>query len=597
MIIPMKKVDLVIPAADHLKAVDALRDLGILHVESAELAEDAARSGLESALAELSRQDAVLQGLSAKGIAPADAALQGLSGQALVDKTRELLNEQARVARRTEQLETMYAELLPWGNFEPETVKKLETQGVHLYCCMASEKELAALQAQGRCCEILGRAERKVRFVVVSQAAVPADELPLVKLPELSLLAIEKELAELARSRKQVLSELLAVKTQLAELRAYSAELAESLEYLTVRDTLTLHYGKLLTLSGFVPAPELPRLVEAAKANGWGVVERDADAGREAVPTLLKVPKWAKIIDPLMSFIAISPGYNELDVSIPVLLFFSVFFGMLVGDAGYGLLFLGATVGLYFKMRNRVKPEQKRLFGLLGVLSSAAILWGALTGNYFGIECKGLPWLTTAPNKDGNVQLVCFSLALLQLSLGRALQFLAGSGWKHKIGQFGWILVLIGNFILVYNLLLAPGGNFPAAMLWLYGVGIACCAAGEIDWSDVGSIFGFPFSVVGSFVDMLSYIRLFAVGMAGFYLAKCFNDMAAPMMQQALTIPVGIVVLLFGHLLNITLAAMGVLVHGVRLNTLEFSNHLGLRWSGFLFQPFRRREVLEEAQK
>ena len=100
---------------------------------------------------------------------------------------------------------------------------------------------------------------------------------------------------------------------------------------------------------------------------------------------------------------------------------------------------------------------------------------------------------------------------------------------------------------------------------------------------------GFPFDVISSFVDMLSYIRLFAVGLAGYYLANCFDGMALGMMHHSWYGAVGgTLVLLFGQLLNVALCALGVLVHGVRLNTLEFSNHLGLRWTGIEFHPLRK---------
>ena len=186
------------------------------------------------------------------------------------------------------------------------------------------------------------------------------------------------------------------------------------------------------------------------------------------------------------------------------------------------------------------------------------------------------------------MQLICFILALAQLALGHAMRLSGDRHWRNVAGQLGWFCILFGNFVLICKLLLYPG-EYPGWLMVCYGVGVVLTAIGEIDWKDVGSIFAFPFSVVGSFVDVLSYIRLFAVGMSSFYLAACFNDMAAPLMDRALTIPLGLLVLLLGHLLNIALAAMAVLVHGVRLNTLEFSNHLGLRWAGFEFNPFRRR--------
>ena len=116
------------------------------------------------------------------------------------------------------------------------------------------------------------------------------------------------------------------------------------------------------------------------------------------------------------------------------------------------------------------------------------------------------------------------------------------------------------------------------------------------------AVLNLPFSLIGSFVDVLSYIRLFAVGLSGVYVATCFNDMGK-MVLNALPkewFVVGLIglilVALAGHILNILLGFMGVLVHAVRLNTLEFSNHADMQWSGFAFHPFAERNKINNNQ-
>ena len=117
----------------------------------------------------------------------------------------------------------------------------------------------------------------------------------------------------------------------------------------------------------------------------------------------------------------------------------------------------------------------------------------------------------------------------------------------------------------------------------------------DVNWKNPGDIFQFPFSIINSFVDVLSYIRLFAVGMAGFYIANSFNGMGVGLWKSSpWLLLIGIGVILFGHLLNIGLCMLSVLVHGVRLNTLEFSNHAGLSWSGSDFKPFKNNHQPEE---
>jgi V/A-type H+-transporting ATPase subunit I len=109
---------------------------------------------------------------------------------------------------------------------------------------------------------------------------------------------------------------------------------------------------------------------------------------------------------------------------------------------------------------------------------------------------------------------------------------------------------------------------------------------GGVNWLDIGDVFQFPFAVVNSFVDLLSYIRIFAVALAGYYIAANFNSMGSGLAADGwyLWLP-GSLVIAFGHALNIALCMMSVLVHGVRLNTLEFSNHVGVTWTGVPYRP------------
>ncbi|MGE4564575.1 MAG: V-type ATP synthase subunit I, partial [Victivallaceae bacterium] len=595
MIVPMRKIVLVMPVADRSSAVSALRELGVVHVAAVELPENARRLHLATELAEIDRLVTLLENLPGKA-EKVEISTKTHTGEALFRLIRDTVADNVKNDRRIDQLQQIRSELAVWGDFDGTAFESLRARGVQVYLCVAAVNEFARQQELGRVCHELSRDGKTVRFAIVSTEKLAPETMPLAKLPdEISLSAVNAELDCCRQRQRELEAKLRQLRSELPHLLAHKQELEEALEYLTVRDSLEAKFEQLLSIGGFVPEEELPKIAELARTQGWGLIDREADPAREAVPTLLKTPRWAHLIDPLMKFLAITPGYAERDVSIPVLFFFTIFFGMLVGDAGYGLIFLIGATAAYAKLHKK-RPELKTVLGLLILLNLSAVVWGALTGNYFGMQRPGLPWLASDKDKDLNVQLVCFSLALIQLSLGRCIQAFSGSSWKSLVGHLGWMLILIGNFILVYRLLLWPG-DFPVWMYICYGAGILAAAAGDIDWSDVGSIFGFPFSVVGSFVDILSYIRLFAVGMAGFYLAQCFNQMALPLMDNPLGLVAGLIVLCFGHLLNIALAAMAVLVHGVRLNTLEFSNHVGLRWAGFTFRPFAKRKEIQQAVK
>jgi V/A-type H+-transporting ATPase subunit I len=183
----------------------------------------------------------------------------------------------------------------------------------------------------------------------------------------------------------------------------------------------------------------------------------------------------------------------------------------------------------------------------------------------------------------------CFILALVQLSMGRLWKAVCMGNIKGYLSNIGWILVLIGNFILILKLLVYPG-SFPGFMWYFFIAGLLMVIFSDVDWKDPAAVFQFPFNIINSFTDVLSYIRLFAVGMAGFYIADSFNGMAGDVFRISPWLALAsAVILLFGHGLNLALCLMSVMVHGVRLNTLEFSNHVGLCWGGIKFQPFQNK--------
>jgi V/A-type H+-transporting ATPase subunit I len=160
------------------------------------------------------------------------------------------------------------------------------------------------------------------------------------------------------------------------------------------------------------------------------------------------------------------------------------------------------------------------------------------------------------------------------------------------VGQLGWVLFIWGNFFLASSLV--AGRSFPHFAFYFFIIGFVMMLF-SINYREIGEICGFPFAVLSSFVDLLSYIRLFAVGLSGLYVAENFNKMA----EGTFSLPyvgllLGIIIIIFGHSLNIMLGALAVLVHGIRLNTLEFSGQLGLHWSGFLYKPFKKMEIDED---
>ena len=591
MIVPMKKVTLLVMKKYEVEAVGKLRKLGVMHIEHGTLKDSKDRTATS---ADFSSMEKTANALALyKGAYNEEKAVAEFgSGEGVFAKAKAVIEENEKLNLRSEELQRDIQSLVMWGNFRREDLDDFKNKGLFVYLCLAQEKRFLELRENLSDCafEIVSKSKGQTAFAVISAVELDAKTLPLASLPrtDASLKELETELKKTVRNLKINRQILIRCGKALPLLQKYMVSQQEKIEFMQARDAMK-EFGEISVLNGFVPVPDFEDLQKLAAESGWGLFSEDADAEKEAVPTKLEVPKWVKTIKPLFDFLAISPGYNELDVSGAVLIFFTLFFGILIGDAGYGLVFF--IISLIGFLKNRNNQSLKAVFKLVMILSIAAIGWGAATSNYFGTAfLPGIPHLTDSAVKDGNTQLVCFFLGFVQICLGHFWRAVIDMKWRNVGAQLGWVLVMMGNFILVDKMLVNPG-TYPQIMVYFYAIGIILIAICEVNWRDAGSIFGFPSNIINSFVDLLSYIRLFAVGMAGYYLAFSFNMMAESVMKTGfIGIIAGIVILLLGHLLNISLAILSVLVHGVRLNTLEFSNHVGLQWAGFAYKPFAEKK-------
>ncbi len=586
MIVPMKKVTLLVLKKYEIEAVGKLKKLGVVHIQNTHLKDSRDRA---AGNADLNSMEKVANLLALyKGDFDREKAIaEFVSGEGVYERASAIFNENEKLELHREELLRDIQSLSLWGDFNRSDIEEFEAKNLYVYLCAAPEKRFRELQSAMSDCvfEVVSISRGQAAFVVISTEKLAQKDLPTVSLPknQASLSELEADLKKTENSLKINKKQLEHCGRALPLMLEFIAQQREKIEFLQCRDAM-LDCGEISVLQGFVPASDIEKLQKLASESGWGMLAEDADSTREAVPTLLKTPKWVKLIKPLFDFLAISPGYDELDVSGAVMIFFTIFFGILIGDAGYGAVFF--LISLIGFIKNRKNPAPKAVCKLVLMLSCAAIAWGAMTGNYFGMSLPGIPALTEASVKDQNTQLVCFFLGFVQICAGHFWRAVINLKWRNIGSQLGWILVMIGNFILVEKMLVKPGA-YPMYMIYFYAVGILLIAICEVNWRDAGSIFGFPSNIINSFVDLLSYIRLFAVGMASYYLAFSFNMMAENVMQSGIIgIVAGVVILFLGHSLNIALAILSVLVHGVRLNTLEFSNHVGLQWGGFAYKPF-----------
>lgn len=306
------------------------------------------------------------------------------------------------------------------------------------------------------------------------------------------------------------------------------------------------------------------------------------------------------------------PGYYEFDISVLFLMFLSIFFGMIVGDGGYGLIFFSLPFAIFVKKRIENKEVPPAII-LLMVFAVFTIIWGAITGTWFGHEefadnsflsifvIKRIDSFN--PRSSETVQKLCFILGTVHIAIAHFWGFLRDLKKKPRIkafAQFGWLVAVLGLYYVVLYIVLSPT-EYPiptyALVMVLSGiVAVVLFAQQEGDnffkgvLRGIGGIMPTFLDSIGAFSDIISYIRLFAVGLATVEIAKSFNQMAAGAGEGVIGVVAGILIIFLGHGLNLIMASLSVVVHGVRLNMLEFSSHLGMEWTGIAYKPFEEPE-------
>jgi len=594
----MKKVTLLAMAKDEQRALEILRDLGVMQLVQTGKYSSAAQNSLElyTSACRLARQLDALRSEEAE-LVPETSAERG---KAVLESAAELFERKLDLEMELSTLDQRLDRLAVWGDFKMETIETLRSKGVTVLLCSGSRDEFEAAKLLDDVSIFPVRENRSMvdfAAVITGDAKDISGKLPVFRLADdddpASLKCKYLEVKNRLEQTEKTLHDL-SCETESIEL--YCTGLSDAAEFDRAADAMQ-EYGEISVLNGFVPQPEIEALRNAAKQHGWGLLIVDPTTEDEDVPVLLKNNRFTRIIKPLFDFLGIAPGYWEIDISGGVLIFFTIFYAIIVGDAGYGVLF--GIISLFGLRAAKRKPALLAPMRLLLVLSVAATIWGALCGSWFGLSTIpgtqiAIPGLecfrdfASSTAKQANIQFFCFILAVCQLSIGRIWRTIRERNWRSAISNFGWMLIVWGNFFLTVRLIVYPG-EFPKFMYALYGAGLLLVMICGVNWKNAAAIFQFPFDIIGSFTDVLSYIRLFAVSLAGACIAGSFNGMGFNLGEVSVwLIPAGLLVAAIGHVLNIALALLSVLVHGVRLNTLEFSNHTGLSWSGQAFDPFKK---------
>ena len=577
MIVKMKKIILIMQSKDMSVALESLGSLGLLHVEHENMPVSENITKIKEDRERAIEAIAILPDIENR------EALK-ISEYGIVAETLDLMDEKEILIEKLHRIKHEIMIWEEWGNFDPEVIKGMEKRRVWVKLCKSTPQEEKDIP-EG---VILEKLFKKGNIIYC--AAISRKEITL---PFETLALPEMSLEEMLIEEKRYESRIDEIEKKFLEIGAYKKALEQYEEYLSSAIEFNEvaegagRFEKLSYIKGYCPAGRVEAVEKAASEEKWGILVNEPDEN-DAPPTLVINPKWVRIIEPMFNIINTIPGYREIDISPHFLIFFSIFFGMLIGDAGYGLVYFIAGLAMQKKFR---QLKDKSIFFLTYVLSSFAITWGLITGVFFGPH----PWLKPMVPyfaDNTNVQAFCFLIGAVQLSIAHIWKFLRKIPSLKALSDIGWICILWAAYFLAKSLILNFG--FPEFGKWIFIAGsvlvILFTSPMKNIFAGIGTGLGdYLLKLVNSFADIVSYIRLFAVGLAGVAIADAFNQIAISIgAGSILNCLLSVFVLFAGHTLNLVMGILAILVHGVRLNVLEFSGHLDMEWSGVRYAPFKR---------
>lgn len=593
MIVKMKKMTLLCTRASRERTLDVLRDLGVVHLQHIQPPEGEGLEDARNLVAHLQRAREVLP--KHPHVKPS-----GKTPHEVVKSVWELIHRKQALTEQIEVLDMNVRYYEPFGDFSPETVRALQADGISVKLYKTPIRDIPIAPDGTQLIE-LSRDRSSAFLALIGQGELVLDAEE-VALPSVSLDGMKKQQLELQADLEQVAEALSSFAGDYAAVDNLATEAEDHVRYLEARNGMG-RTEEVTYLRGFFPAEQEAALRETGAERGWAVMVEDPSA-EDDVPTLLRNPKWVSPIKAVFDMIGVIPGYKELDVSALFLIFLSIFFAFLIGDAGYGLLFIGLTLFGKFKTKGNVAAQPA--LNLLFLMSTCCVVFGVLTGNYFGIVLESLPaplsglssnYLTgkiaggwNADLAASHVMFVCFAIGTLHLTLAHGWNLLRKINSWSALTDLGWLCSTWALFSIVLQMVLYM--ELPAwvaaAQMPLLGTGVVLIIVSLLLTKSYFGLVTLALDVINNFVDIISYVRLYAVGAASLAIAQAFNGMAMDIGFSGFGAIGAACILFAGHALNIILGAMGVMVHGIRLNTLEFSGHAGVEWAGTHFNPFKK---------
>ena len=584
MIVPMSKITFMGIESEKIRFLQRLQDVGIAHLILP-------KEGVEpqDLIRELSRVTDIRKFLGRKG--SKGKPEEKLDAKAICAKREELGQQETEMHTDLLALRKLRAQVESWGDFSVEDVEALRQKKFHVQFFRISQRVFETLDFEGVFCQVVNEKGGEIFFVTFAPEPVRFNVME-EKLPSKRLSEIDREISYKLAKLEEIEKEYALLAEHLEGLEKAEAELTDLTEYqraiLNSREELD---ERLFIVQCWSPIEE-NELIEKIGGSFTLYHYSEKPGEQERMPVKLENPPAFDSGEDLVKIYSY-PNHLDFDPSPFVLYCFAVFFGMIVGDFGYGLILLGLTVWLRRKVTSQ-SPMATRMFRLMYLLSGSVLVWGVLGGGLFGIEFEPDHPLRRISvldygSQEGQKEIMIISIIIGMIHICLSL---AIKTYKDRdYSGIGWIIAIWSAFFLLNSKMAHGVDNKPATYGLIVGLAGVFLFSSKSRKPLLRIAEGFQglLGVVQIFSDVLSYLRLFALGVATVYIAQTFNILAGSV-SGGLPV-VGYVfagiILFIGHTLNLGLAIMGGVIHGLRLNFLEW-----YRWcfegDGLEYKPFQR---------
>ena len=619
MIEKMKKFTFLVTDREYEGFIESIRELGVVHVT--QLQQGATSTELQEAIYLEQRYARALDFLKIYGTKYAfklgTVVPEYDTPLSLLQKVEDLQVQENVLLHEEDELKKEFEMLEPWGDFSPEKVQRLsETIGMEMHFFRCTSKRFKAEWLDNFFAVPVNEYDKKTYFVTFSESR-PEIAAEHITLPQKSLSQVHAEIGEVKKQKFMVRQQMSAVANSLLPvLEEGMLEVRNDISLNKVHLSSEKTCGDVLHLMlGWVRADSTALLTEYLDKSHI-YYEMEDPAYEDDVPVQVTNGRFSCLFEPILKMYSL-PNYTDLDPTEFFAPFFMLFFGLCMGDAGYGLLIF--LVGLFLALKG---AQDMKGYGRLAMwLGAATIVCGLATGTVFGIDLTQQDWAFLEPvkpyflNDNGVGPIFGYSpmmvlsvvIGMVQVLLGMILKgckAIKNYGWPYAVGTFSWVAALLGAIVL-YGL---PACGVELAM-WvqyiLYGI-IGISALGIFLYNNPASYkkpalgvlsnigggvwetYGMATGLLG---DLLSYIRLFALGLTGGVLGGVFNSLALDMtagLNIWLRILVMVLILLFGHGITFALSMISAFVHPMRLTFVEFFKNADFTGGGKEYDPFRK---------